>query len=171
MNEKPLSPVPEGYHTVNPWVIPKGAAQLIEFLEEVFEAEESKDARVPDTDGLLIHSEVRIGDSVIMIFDSKDDWPPRPAFLQVYVAEATAVLERAKNAGAAIVTELTDAWYGEKLARFRDPWGNLWWVHERTREIDWETEAAEVDKEFQEAGESGESNYIHDTLMQAMRRR
>jgi PhnB protein len=169
MPNKPLTPAPEGYHTVNPWIIPKGAAKLIEFLENVFEARESEEARIPDTDGLIIHSEVKIGDSVIMIFDSKDDWPPTPAFLQVYVSDATKVLGRAKKAGSEIITELTEAWYGEKLARFRDPWGNLWWVHERIAEVDWETEAAEIEEAFQEAADSGNSGYIYNTLMKAMR--
>lgn len=83
-----LSPVPEGHHTVNPWIIPKGAAEFILFLEKVFEAKEKKEARTLDDDGLLIHAEVEIGDSVIGIFDSKDDWPPTPSFLQVYVENA-----------------------------------------------------------------------------------
>jgi uncharacterized glyoxalase superfamily protein PhnB len=169
MPSRTLVPAPEGYHTVNPWIIPKGAAKLIAFLETVFEAKESEEARVLDTDGLIIHSEVRIGDSVVMIFDSKDDWPPTPAFLQMYVSDAATVLQRAEKAGSEIITELTDAWYGEKLARFRDPWGNLWWVHERIAEVDGKTEAARIEEEFEKAGESGASGYIYDTLVKAMR--
>lgn len=170
MTSKPLSAAPEGYHTVCPWIIPKGAAQLIRFLEEVFEAKEVREARIPDTDGLLIHSEVRIGDSVVMIFDSKDDWPATPSFLQVYVEDAAAVLGRATTAGCETVTELSDFVYGMKLARFRDPWGNLWWIFEQGEgEVDSEAEAAKVEESMDACVESAATDYIHDTLMQAMR--
>ena len=152
---------PSGYHTVNPWVIPKGAPKFIDFLVNVFEGEETPEARIPDEDGLLIHAEVKVGDSVIMIFDSKPDWPVTPSFLQVYVDDAKAVLTRAKEQGADIITELTDAWYGEKLARFRDPWGNLWWLNERV------DETAEWEQEEEQAGAEG--NYIKDTLVDAMK--
>jgi uncharacterized glyoxalase superfamily protein PhnB len=165
MTNPSLSPIPEGYHMVNPWVIPKGAAKFIQFLEEVFEAKERKEARTPDDDGLLIHAEVEIGDSVIEIFDSKDDWPPTPSFLQVYVKDAEAILNRAKEMGAEIVTELSDFVYGEKLARFRDPWGNLWWINQCVKEVDWEAEA----KRLQEPSATKELSYIKETLLQAMR--
>jgi PhnB protein len=159
-NPSHVSAVPPGYHTVNPWVIPKGAAEFIDFVVNVFGGEESPEARIPDEDGLLIHAEVMVGDSVIMIFDSKPDWPVTPCFLQVYVEDAKDVLTRAKGMGADIVTELTDAWYGEQLARFRDPWGNLWWINQRVEEVtEWKEE---------EPG-AGEGNYIMDTLVDAMR--
>jgi PhnB protein len=92
MSKQAISPVPEGYHTVNPWVIPKEASEFIEFLKKVFNAKETEEARTPDSDGLLIHAEVTIGDSTIMIFDSKPDWPATPSFLQVYVQDADATL-------------------------------------------------------------------------------
>ncbi|UUP18690.1 hypothetical protein NTH_03174 [Nitratireductor thuwali] len=161
-------PVPEGYHSVNPWIIPKGASGLIKFLEHVFSAVETKEARIPDRDGLLIHSEVRIGDSVIMIFDSKEDWPQTPSFLQVYVEDAESVLTRARNAGAEVVTELSDFMFGEKIARFFDPWGNLWWVHQRAEEVDQAAESARVEQEM-ESFDSEATDYVYDTLMRAMR--
>jgi uncharacterized glyoxalase superfamily protein PhnB len=121
MTNPSLPPVPDGYHAVNPWVIPKGAVAFIRFLEEVLRGKERKEARTYDDDGLLIHAEVEIGDSVLGIFDSKDDWPRTPSFLQVYVEDASGVLAQAEEAGAEIVTELSDFVYGETLARFRDP--------------------------------------------------
>jgi PhnB protein len=98
--DKHVSPVPDGYHTVNPLVIPKGASDFILFVEKAFLAEEVNEARTQDNDGLLIHAEVKIGDSVVMIFDSKEDWLPTPAFLQVYVTDAEATLGRTKSEGA-----------------------------------------------------------------------
>jgi PhnB protein len=165
-SNRALSLVPEGYHTVNPWVIPKGATDFIQFLEKVFEAKEEMAARTLDDDGLLIHAEVKIGDSVIGVFDSKADWPPTPSFLQVYVEDAEVVLQRAKEAGAEVVTELSDFVYGEKLARFRDPWGNLWWINQRIEEVEWEAEAKRLEHLL---ATTQESNYIKETLMQAMK--
>jgi PhnB protein len=73
------SGVPEGYHTVTPFVIVNGAAEFIEFTKQAFGAEEM--GRVNGPDGSISHAEVRIGDSVVMPFDSKARWPNTPAFL------------------------------------------------------------------------------------------
>lgn len=167
-NHRP-SVVPDGYHKVNPWVIPKGAAEFIEFLNYVFDGQEDDQARMDDRDGLIIHAEVRIGDSVILIFDSKDDWPPTPAFLQIYVENSQSVLERAKERGSEIITEITESWGGETLARLRDPWGNLWWVYERIREVDWAANATYAGEENQTFGEVDEPGYIYISLMDAMK--
>lgn len=170
MPKQPISPIPEGYHKVNPWIIPKGVAEFIPFLEQVFEAKESKEARTPDSDGLIIHAEVKIGDTVIMMFDSKPDWPQTPSFLQVYVKDAEVILKRAKEAGAEIITELTDFVYGEKIARFRDPWGNLWWLNQRTEEVDWEAEATRIQGELETAKQQKTMSYVLETLVDAMRK-
>lgn len=169
-SKQQIATVPEGYHTVNPWIILRGVADFIPFLEKVFGAQETKEARTPDSDGLIIHAEVTIGDSTIMMFDAKPDWPHTPSFLQVYVKDANAVLERAKDAGAEIVTELSDFVYGEQIARFRDPWGNLWWINQRVKEVDWEEEAARVQDELEAAKQQKTMNYIYDTLLSAMKK-
>lgn len=170
MSSKPINPVPEGgYNTVNPWIITEDALKMITFLEDIFDGAELTESRVPDSDGLILHSEVKIGDSIVMVIDSKEDWPATPTFLQVYVSDASVVLEKAKEAGSEIVTELSDAWYGEKISRFKDPWGNLWWVHELTKVVDWETEAEIIEQEFEDANKSGQTNYIYETLLEAMR--
>jgi PhnB protein len=76
-------PVPEGYHSVTPWIISRDSSRLIEFLTAAFSAEEI--ARVVSDDGSIVHAEVRIGDSVLM-FDAEPHWPDTPAFLRLYVA-------------------------------------------------------------------------------------
>jgi PhnB protein len=120
--------VPDGYHTVTPWMISAGTtAQLIDFVVGVFDATEL--ARV-DVGGVIGHAEVRIGDSVVMMFD-KPDWPRTPAFLRLYVAE---VLRRAVERGATVVTEPTELFWGDRVSRFRDPFGHLWWIHQRVAE-------------------------------------
>src|SRR4051794_36857198 len=123
--------VPDGYHTVTPWMISRsGTAQLIDFVVGVFDATEL--ARV-EVGGVIGHAEVRIGDSVVMMFD-KPDWPETPAFLRLYVADDVEVLRRAVERGATVVTDPTELFWGDRVSRFRDPFGNLWWIHKRVAE-------------------------------------
>jgi uncharacterized glyoxalase superfamily protein PhnB len=119
------------YNTVNGFIVLKGAARFIDFLTEVFDGTEIDEAHTPDWyagDGTLIHAEVRIGNSVIMIADRKADWPFTPALTQVYVADAAETLRRAVDLGATVITEVSPFYGGFDIARFLDPWGNLWWL-------------------------------------------
>ncbi|SUB78273.1 VOC family protein [Porphyromonas macacae] len=96
------------YNKVNPFVIIKGGAtKFIDFVEKVFDGKENKQVRTPDRDGTLIHAEIQIGDSMILLADSKSDWPFTPAFLQIYVDNAQQILDKAKAEKAEIVTELS----------------------------------------------------------------
>lgn len=123
--------VPDGYHTVTPWMISRNnTAALIDFIVEVFAATELGRMEV---DGVIGHAEVRIGDSVVMLFD-QPGWPETPAFLRLYVADDAEVLRRAVERGATVVTEPTELFWGDRVSRFRDPFGNLWWIHERVAE-------------------------------------
>ncbi|MER7585948.1 VOC family protein [Micromonospora sp. NPDC127501] len=123
--------VPDGYHTVTPWIISPGrTGELIDFIVGVFDATEL--ARM-EVDGWIGHAEVRIGDSVVMMFD-KPQWPATPAFLRLYVADDAEVLRRAVERGANVVTEPTELFWGDRVSRFRDPLGNLWWIHQRVAE-------------------------------------
>ncbi|MGI5504985.1 VOC family protein [Lentzea sp. CA-135723] len=120
--------VPEGYHTVTPWLISRGqTADLIDFIVEVFDATDL--GRVGEAPNIG-HAEVRIGDSVVMLFD-KPDWTPTPGFLRLYVADDAETLRRAVKLGARVVTEPTELFWGDRVSRFADPYGNLWWVHQR----------------------------------------
>ena len=121
------------YNKVNPFVIIKGgAANFIGFVEKVFNGTENKAIRTPDKDGTLIHAEIQIGNSMLLIADSKDDWAFTPAFLQIYVDNAQQILDKAKTANAEFVTELTYFYNLFKLASLKDPFGNIWWLYEKT---------------------------------------
>jgi uncharacterized glyoxalase superfamily protein PhnB len=143
-----LRPVPEGYHTVTPFIIVKGAAQLLDFLSDAFEALEI--ARVPSEDGTLGHAETRIGDSVVMMFDSKKDWPETPSFLRLYVEDCDAAYQQALKAGADSVTFPTNMPWGDRVCRVRDPFGNLWWIMTRMEDLS----PGEIQKRY------GEKEYI-----------
>jgi PhnB protein len=144
-----VRPVPEGYHTVTPFVIVKGAAQLIDFMKEAFGGIEI--ARViTGEDGAIGHAEVRVGDSVVMMFDAKEEWPETPAFLRLYVEDCDATYQQALKAGATSVTKPTHMPWGDRVARVRDPLGNLWWIMTRIEDVD----EAEMEKR------AGEKEYI-----------
>lgn len=120
------------YNRVNPFIIIKGGAvNFIDFVEKVFDGKENKSLRVPDRDSSLIHAEIQIGDSMLLLADSKDEWAFTPAFLQIYVDNAQQILNKAKIEKAEIVTELSDFYNGLKLARLKDPFGNIWWLYEK----------------------------------------
>lgn len=163
---KQISVVPEGYNTVNPWIIVKGANSLVKFLDTVFDGKEDEYTRYYDEDSLIIHTEVTIENTVIKIFDSKPDWPKTPSFLQVYVEDMEETLKRAEGLGAEIITKPSEFVFGERLARFLDPWGNLWWINERMEEVDWEEEV----KRLEEAKNDTSENYIRKTLLNVMRK-
>ncbi len=125
--------IPDGYGSVTPWIISRDTAGLIDFVTEAFGAEEL--ARVRVDGGVIGHAEVRIGDSVVMMFDARDDWPDTPCFLRLYVEDADAVFRRALKAGGSSVTEVTMLAFGDRVGRVRDPLGNLWWIQERVEDL------------------------------------
>jgi PhnB protein len=89
---------PEGYSTVSPYLIVNEAARTIEFLEKVFDAVRLR--RFRGNDGKLIHAEVLIDDTVIMLADQAPGWPPVPSHVHIYVSDTDAAYQRALNAGA-----------------------------------------------------------------------
>jgi uncharacterized glyoxalase superfamily protein PhnB len=158
--------VPPGYNQVNFFVIVKGgASKFIEFVEKVFSGNENKPARTPDRDGSLIHAEIRLGDSVILVADSKDDWPFTPAFPQVYVEDAQAVLDRAKQEGSEVITTLQNFYNGIKIARFKDPWGNIWWLFEKGSN----PEKPKIQEGADTSWHDKKPSDIYTTLMKAMK--
>ena len=158
---------PTGYNTVNSFIITKDALKLIEFLKQVFGAEEVMEAHaIDDNDGLLIHSELKIGDAIVMVADRKKDWPFTPSLLQVYVDNAEDTLTRAEKLGAKIITKPTE-FYGDTLSRFQDPYGNLWWLFEHGEESSWENTTSDGDSQSPESNQ--QPDYIYTTLLDAMK--
>lgn len=162
---------PEGYATVNPFIITADAIELTRFVIEVFDGEERVEALTIDEDGLLLQAEVRVGTTTIMLAERKPDWPFTPSLLQVYVDDLDAVIERALARGAQLVTKETD-FFGTRFARVRDASANLWWIWQHGDAV-WDVQ--ESDDEWPAEGSeegwgevSPELTYIHDTLLEAM---
>ena len=127
--------VPPRYARVNAWVISRDTDAEVRWLASAFGAVETPGSRILDPDGDIGHVEVELGDSVIMLFDAKPDWPPTPAHLRVYVGDVEAAVEQAVAAGARVVTLPTLLAFGERVARVRDPQGHLWWLHEHVEDV------------------------------------
>ena len=118
--------IPNGYHTVTPYLMVREVARLIAFLEQAFGAKESERLRRPD--GTIMHAEVRIGDSVVMMGEASNESEPRPGSLYLYVEDTDAVYQRALAAGATSIMEPADQFYGDRNAGVKDPAGNYWWI-------------------------------------------
>src|SRR6266498_3569302 len=126
-------PIPEGYTTVTPWIIGHDTAGLMDWLTRAFGAEEI--ARLVGEDGRIGHAEMRIGNAIVMMFDAKPEWHQSPACLRLYVDDAKAVHAEAVAAGGNSVTEVTHLFFGDKVGRVRDPFGNLYWIQTRVEEL------------------------------------
>ena len=120
---------PEGYTTVSPYLILSGAAGTIDFLTRVFDAVELR--RFPAESGGLMHAEVRIGDSVVMLADGAEGWPPIPANVHVYVPDVDATYRRALEAGATSVQEPVQKDDEDKRGGVKDAGGTTWWIATR----------------------------------------
>jgi PhnB protein len=160
-----VRPIPEGYHTVTPWFMVKDSAQLIDFMTKAFDATEI--GRVYNPDGKIGHAEVQIGDSVVMMFDAKEEWPYIPTLIRLYVEDGDAVFQKALNAGATIVTEMTELGFGDRGGRVRDPFGNIWWIQTHIEDVSPEEMAKRAgEKKYIDA-----MQYTQDSFDREMRRR
>lgn len=121
-----VKPVPEGFHTVTPYLLVEGAAKLIDFMTQVLGGAEIE--RLNDSEGKVRHAEVRIGDSVVMIADATEKWKAMPSALYLYVPDVDQVYRAALDAGATSVMEPADQFYGDRNAGVRDASGNAWWL-------------------------------------------
>jgi len=117
---------PEGYNTASPYLIVRDANATIAFLEQVFEAAELR--RFPDASGKLVHAEVRIGDSVIMLADGSEGWPAIASHVHLYVADVDSTYRRAIAAGAESVQEPVKKDDPDRRGGVKDPGGTTWWI-------------------------------------------
>ncbi|MEV6888520.1 VOC family protein [Kribbella sp. NPDC051137] len=158
--------IPDGYHTVTPWIIGRDTAGLMDFLAAAFDAEDLG-GRVVDERGRIGHAETRIGDSVVMMFDRPEatdqpEWPATPAFLRLYVPDVRATLRQAVAAGGTVVTEPTHLFWGDVVARVHDPYGNLYWLQTRIEDVTPEEMTRRLtDEKFVRAMEYVQSAIFH----------
>jgi len=128
-----VQPIPEGFHTVNPYLAIRGVDRLIEFLKEGFGAELASRHAMPD--GRVMNAIVRIGDSMVLMGEAAEGQPTFPGMLYVYVEDTDALYERAVAAGGKSVMEPADQFYGDRNAAVEDPSGNQWWIATHVEDI------------------------------------
>jgi len=121
-----VKPIPEGYHTVTPYLSVEGADRLLEFLQRAFGAKVVEHMAMPD--GKVAHAEVRIGDSIVMLGEASAEWKPVQCMLYLYVNDADATYKSALRAGGTSLREPTNMFYGDRSGGVRDFAGNQWWI-------------------------------------------
>ncbi len=129
-----VKPIPDGYHSVTPYLIVKGGARAIEFYKAAFGATELM--RMMQPDGRVGHAEVRIGDSPVMLADEFPEMGQRspqtiggtPVSLMIYVPDVDAVVARAVAAGAQLTRPVADQFYGDRTGGVTDPFGHAWFI-------------------------------------------
>jgi len=124
--KRSVQPIPDGSHTVTPYLVVEGIPKLIEFLKQAFGAQER--GRMARPDGGIMHAEVKIGDSVVMMGEPMGDSKAKPSTLYLYVEDVDAVYQRAIQAGGASVREPADQFYGDRTGGVIDPCGNYWGI-------------------------------------------
>jgi PhnB protein len=126
-------PLPEGYHSVNPYIVVDGAERLIDFLVAVFGGVEQ--GRSLRADGRIDHGDVRIGDSLVMLSEASQNYPARPCVHFVYVDDVDATYRAGLAAGATSIMAPTDQPWGDRCCGFVDPFENRWWVATHLRDF------------------------------------
>lgn len=129
-----VKPIPEGYHSVTPYLIVKDAARAIEFYKKAFGATEL--LRFPDPSGKVGHAEIKIGDSPIMMADEFPEMGARspqsfggsPVLIHLYVEDVDARVRQAVAAGAKLVRPVEDQFYGDRSGGVEDPFGYVWYL-------------------------------------------
>jgi PhnB protein len=133
--------VPEGYHSVTPYLHIRGAARAIEFYKQVFGATEV--LRMDAPDGKIGHAEIRIGDSHVMLADefpemgvrSPQSFGGSPVALLLYVEDVDDLAERAVAAGAKLESPVEDKFYGDRMGKLVDPFGHIWAIATHTEDV------------------------------------
>ena len=121
-----VKPIPDGYHTVTPYLTVADAEAQIDFLKNAFGGEET--CRHKDDKGRVSHAEMRVGNSMLMIGQARDQWTPKPAMFYLYVEDVDAVYKRAVEAGGKPIHEPVDQAYGDRTGGVEDSLGNQWWI-------------------------------------------
>jgi PhnB protein len=127
-----VNPIPQGFHTITPYLIVSDASRLIDFIKKSFNATEIDRF---ETDNTILHAILQIGDSKIMISDSNQNMKPMPCFLYLYVDNVDETFQCAIAAGAISMREPTDEFYGDRGAGVLDFAGNNWYIATHKKDV------------------------------------
>ena len=134
----PARPIREGFHTLTPYLFAEGASRLIDFICAAFGG--TVTFRKDRPDGSLMHCEIQVGDSMLMLGDATAEFGPMPASLYLYVNDCDAVFRSALDAGGVSVFPMMTLPSGERYGGIKDPCGNIWWVATHVEDVSAEEE-------------------------------
>jgi len=134
-------PIPEGYHTLTPFLTVRNAVRAMEFYKQAFGAQERGVAKGPD--GKVMHAELKIGDSVIMLSDEYPEFgslSPQsvggsPMGLHIYIENVDAAFDRAVKAGAQVEMPVMDQFWGDRYGKLKDPFGHKWSIATHVKDV------------------------------------
>ncbi len=157
----PVSPIPEGYHSVTPYLVMKNAAAAIEFYKKAFGAVEL--LRMAGPGGKIGHAEINIGDSPVMLADEYPDMGIKgpeslggtPVSLMIYVDDVDKIYPQAIAAGGKEVRPLQNQFYGDRSGTLTDPFGHVWTISTHVEDVPEEELAKRAESAMKEAGMAG----------------
>jgi len=155
---KQVKKIPDGFTAVTPYLTVKGAAKAIAFYKKAFGAEEAFRMDMPD--GKVGHAELRIGGAAIMLHDEMPDWKAlspetigdSASSIMLYVNDADAVMKRAVDAGATVLMEAADMFYGDRCGAVKDPFGHKWSIATHIEDVEPEEIKRRGAKMFEKKG-------------------
>ena len=139
-----VNPIPEGFHTITPYLHVQDVANLIGFLTHAFNAKTLKSLKLPD--GTILNAQLQIGNSMIELSEVRGDFRPMLSAIHLYVEDTDAVYRKAVEVGAMPVMEPSNQFYGDREAFVIDPSGNHWYIATRIENVSEE----EIDKRVKE---------------------
>lgn len=128
-----VKPIPEGYHTITPYLIVNDGSKFIDFAKKAFGAKEL--FRHNTKDGKIMHAEIKIGDSIIMLSEASSQFPVKSGLFNMYVQDCDATYKQALDAGATSTMEPTNQFYGDRSAGVKDPYDNTWWISTHVEDV------------------------------------
>ena len=157
----PVSPIPEGYHSVTPYLVMKNAAAAIKFYKKAFGAVEL--FRMAGPGGKIGHAEIKIGDSPVMLADEYPDMGFKgpeslggtPVSLMIYVDDVDKIYPQAIAAGGKEVRPLQNQFYGDRSGTLTDPFGHVWTISTHVEDVPEEELAKRAEAAMKEAGLAG----------------
>lgn len=147
-----IKAIPDGYHSVQPYLHIRGAAAALDFYKKAFGATERM--RIAQPDGRIGHAEIQLGDSCVMLADEaieRDIFSPKhlggsPVSIMFYVDDCDAVVKQALAADAKSLREPADQFYGDRIAGVEDPFGFQWWLGTHVKDVSMKEMQTEMEK-------------------------
>lgn len=129
----PVKPIRDGFHSVTPYLFVEGALRLIKFISDALGGEEVYRKERPD--GSIMHAEMRVGDSMLMLGEAPDEFGPMPTSIYLYVIDSDAAYEKAIQAGGISIFPIMTLPSGERYGGIKDPCGNIWWIATHVEDV------------------------------------